>query len=591
MEKEEKIPIRTVLKHHLKGIANKKWLVIFCFASYILSNVISVFIPYLYKNFFDILNQSGNKSFLAQQLLQIIIIIAIFHFCEWLFYRTGFFIMNTVESRVMAKLKQNSFSYLIKHSHNFFTNNFTGSLVQKVNRFARAFERVFDTILFQLLPLFISVIGAVIITSFVSPVISLTILLWVIFYVSFGLIFFRWKMKYDIQMAAVDSETTGLLSDNISNNQPISLFNGTNNETISFEKITKKQADITIKTWNYAGIYDSIQLFIIFVIEFFVFYYAIKYWQADKLTVGGFVMIQVYVVSLGRQIWLVNRVIRDIFESLADSKQMVEVLETPHEIKDVSDAKLLRVNTGKINFKNVTFSFNENRKILNGINCEIKPGEKVAIVGPSGAGKTTFIRLLLRIYNLNQGEILIDGQDIQKVTQESLRYNISLVPQDPVLFHRTLMENIRYGRPDASDAEVIEASKLAHCDDFIDVLPDKYNTFVGERGIKLSGGERQRVAIARAILKKAPILILDEATSGLDSHSETLIQDALDNLMKSCTTIVIAHRLSTIKKMDRIIVMNDGRIVEEGTHDELANKKSGLYKKLWALQAGGFINK
>jgi ATP-binding cassette subfamily B protein len=197
--------------------------------------------------------------------------------------------------------------------------------------------------------------------------------------------------------------------------------------------------------------------------------------------------------------------------------------------------------------------------------------------------------LILRLYNLTSGQILIDKQDIGQTTQESLRENISLVPQDPILFHRTLKDNIRYGKPEATDEEVVNASKLAHCADFIDVLPNKYDTLVGERGIKLSGGERQRIAIARAILKNAPILILDEATSSLDSYSESLIQKALDNLMKGRTTIVIAHRLSTIRKMDRIIVMEDGKITEEGTHEELSSRKGGLYKDLWELQAGGFV--
>ena len=213
----------------------------------------------------------------------------------------------------------------------------------------------------------------------------------------------------------------------------------------------------------------------------------------------------------------------------------------------------------------------------------------MAVMGRWGAGKTTFVRLIMRMYNVTKGSISIDGQDISKVTQDSLRENISFVPQDPILFHRTLMDNIRYGRRDASDAEVVEAARLAHCAEFIENLPLKYETFVGERGIKLSGGERQRIAIARAILKKALILIFDEATSSLDSYSESLIQDALEKLMKECTTIVIAHRLSTVKKMDRIISMNDGRIVEEGTHDELSNVESGLYKKLWDLQIGGFL--
>ena len=210
-------------------------------------------------------------------------------------------------------------------------------------------------------------------------------------------------------------------------------------------------------------------------------------------------------------------------------------------------------------------------------------------MGPSGAGKTTLIRLILRLYNPTSGKILIDGQDIGHVTLNSLMQSISLVPQDPILFHRSLLENIRYGKLEATDEEVMEAGRLAHCDDFVRDLPQGYNTYVGERGIKLSGGERQRVAIARAILKNAPILILDEATSSLDSHSESLIQDALVTLMKGKTTIVIAHRLSTIRKMDRVIVFDGGKVIEEGEHESLIKKKGSLYAKLWALQAGGFL--
>jgi len=328
---------------------------------------------------------------------------------------------------------------------------------------------------------------------------------------------------------------------------------------------------------------------LIFLVEFFVFYYAIKYWGRGLITVGTFVLAQTYIIGLSQQLWGLNKIIRSVYQSLADSKEMVDILLTKHEIKDLPDAKKLFVTKGEIVFNNVSFEFNRDNMVLKDINITIKPGQKVAVIGPSGAGKTTLARLIMRIYNLTKGSITIDGQDISKVTQVSLREKISFVPQDPILFHRTLMENIRYGRRDATDEEVKEAARLAHCNEFVENLPLKYETFVGERGIKLSGGERQRVAIARAILKKAPILIFDEATSSLDSYSESLIQDALENLMQDCTTIVIAHRLSTVKKMDRIISMSDGFIVEDGTHEELSNIDSGLYKKLWDLQVGGFL--
>jgi ABC-type multidrug transport system fused ATPase/permease subunit len=268
---------------------------------------------------------------------------------------------------------------------------------------------------------------------------------------------------------------------------------------------------------------------------------------------------------------------------------MVELLEMPHDVQDITTATPLNVDKGRVTFRDVDFYFHETRPVLTRFNFAIESGEKVALVGPSGAGKTTITKLLLRLYDLKAGALEIDGQNIAHVTQDSLRNAIAFVPQEPVLFHRTLMDNIRYGRRDATDEEVIEAAKQAHCHEFIATLPQGYQTFVGERGVKLSGGERQRVAIARAILKNAPILVLDEATSSLDSESESLIQDALKTLMKGKTVIVIAHRLSTIMNMDRIVVMDGGSIVDQGTHAELLTK-DGLYQKLWSIQAGGFLS-
>ena len=272
--------------------------------------------------------------------------------------------------------------------------------------------------------------------------------------------------------------------------------------------------------------------------------------------------------------------VRDLYQGYADAKEMVEILLLSHEIKDKPSAIELSADKGEIEFRNLSFNFNETRKVLENINLKIKSGEKVALVGPSGAGKTTFIKLLLRLYSPTAGEIIIDGTDISDATQGSLRKNIAMVPQDTILFHRTLAENIGYGKHGVAKEEIEKVAKLAHCDEFIKDLPFGLETYVGERGIKLSGGERQRVAIARAILKNAPILVLDEATSSLDSRSEGLIQDALNNLIADRTTIVIAHRLSTIRKMDRIIVIDNGKIIEQGSHNDLLNKDDSLYKIL-----------
>jgi ATP-binding cassette subfamily B protein len=318
-------------------------------------------------------------------------------------------------------------------------------------------------------------------------------------------------------------------------------------------------------------------------------YAAIQFWSNGLLSIGDFVLIQSYLIIIFNKLWGFGRVIRHFYEHLADAEEMTEILDTPHDITDIKHAKELVVKKGKIEFVGVNFYYHKTRKVIDRLDLKIKPGERIALIGPSGAGKSTIMKLLLRQYDVTSGKILIDGQHISKVTQASLWQNISLVPQDPVLFHRTLIENIRYGNPDANKEEVLAASKLAHCHEFINEFPDAYETYVGERGVKLSGGERQRVAIARAMLRGAPILVLDEATSSLDSESEMFIQDALDKLMKKKTVIVIAHRLSTIMKVDRILVIDQGKIVESGTHKELLGKKKGIYKKLWKLQAGGFL--
>jgi ABC-type multidrug transport system fused ATPase/permease subunit len=289
------------------------------------------------------------------------------------------------------------------------------------------------------------------------------------------------------------------------------------------------------------------------------------------------------------QLWNFGNNLRRTYESFADATEMVDIMNEPREVVDAPDAAPLAPRDGTIEFKDATFAFQDGKPVLEHLNLRIGGHQKVALVGPSGAGKTTITKLILRFYDLTGGSIEIDGQDIAKVSQDSLRAAIAFVPQEPVLFHRSLMENIRYGRRDATDEEVIEAAKQAHCYEFIMATRYGFETFVGERGIKLSGGERQRIAIARAILKDAPILILDEATSSLDSESEALIQDALARLMEGKTVIAIAHRLSTVMRMDRIIVVEGGAVAMDGTHDELLAHEGGLYQKLWEIQAGGFI--
>ena len=586
---KQKARLKDVLLAYWEAIKPQKVAMYFTLCAFTLNSILMLIVPLFYKKFFDLLVSLTNKTLLYPELLKLLLIILLIHFVGWVLLRGAFFVLNDFESSTMARLRQISFDYMIKHSYSFFTHNFAGALVQRVGRFSRSFERLYDTLVFNIIPLLIHVVGVLIIVWLEKPIISYIIFVWIlaIFIISF--LFSRWKVKYDVESAKADSTTTAVLADNISNQNTVILFNNFDFESKSFKGTTNDQAKIQRFTWNLGNIFDGTQGLLIVIVEFLIFYYAVKYWQVGSITIGTFVLLQAYVLGLSHRLWDLGKIIRNLYEAFADSKEMVDILITPHEIKDLPGAKDLEVKNGEIVFEEVCFNFNETRSVLDKFELKIKGGEKIALIGPSGAGKSTIVKLLLRMHDLTSGRITIDGQDIKRITQQSLRKSISLVPQDPVLFHRTLFENICYGKPTATKEEVFHVAKLAHCAEFIDELPLKYDTLVGERGVRLSGGERQRIAIARAILKNSPILILDEATSSLDSHSESLIQDALDKLMEGKTSIVIAHRLSTIRKMDRIVVIKDGNVHEEGSHADLLAKRGGLYKKLWKLQAGGFI--
>lgn len=553
--------------------------------------LMSIVVPVYYKKFFDTIT-TGDPSSIIEIVMHIVVLIFLFNTIASIAYRITTFVQNYYFVRVGSRLVNRAFSYLIEHSYSFFINNFSGSLVQRVGRYHRSFGRIVDRISGDIVPLTVKSIGAIVVLYYVKPLIAFIMFGWIIIFIVISYVLALLKLKYDIRSAAADSKLTGTISDSISNHNSIQLFTGVQEEMRLLEISNKNFYNSLLAKWNFAGMIDIFQSMSAIIVEFLVFYYGIKYWQLGAISVGTFVLIQSYIINIGSSMWGFGRVIRDLYEATADAKEMVEIIHLSHEIKNIKGATELNVNRGSIEFKNVNFAFGKDKSktVFNNFNIVINPGEKIALIGSSGAGKSTFVKLLLRMHDIDEGEILIDGQNIKSVTQESLRKNISLVPQDPALFHRTLMENIRYGNREATDEQVIEASRLAHCDIFIKDLPLKYGTFVGERGVKLSGGERQRVAIARALLKNAPILVLDEATSSLDSHSESLIQDALNTLMKGKTTIVIAHRLSTIKKVDRIIVLGKEGVIEQGSHDELLNK-NGTYSKLWNIQAGGFADR
>jgi|TARA_R110002126_G_scaffold13118_1_gene55812 ATP-binding cassette subfamily B protein len=310
-----------------------------------------------------------------------------------------------------------------------------------------------------------------------------------------------------------------------------------------------------------------------------------------EMSVSAFVMVALFMMSIWNRLGAFTRMYGNLIEYYIAVKRLVYNLAVRPSIKNRADAADLSVSEGRIHFDHIAFEYSEGHSIIHALNFDIKPHQKVGLIGGSGAGKTTLVKLLMRFYDVKAGALRIDGQDIRDVTLESLRENVAIIPQDISLFNHSVLDNIRYGRMAARDEEVVEAAKKAYAHDFIEGLPDGYDTLVGERGVKLSGGQRQRIAIARAILKDAPILVLDEATSALDSESERLIQESLKELMEGKTVLAIAHRLSTINHLDRLIIMNEGKIVEDGSHEELLKNQQGLYAKLWQMQSGGFVGK
>ncbi len=547
-------------------------------------------IPFFYKRFFDLLAASRTpRPEIASGLTTIIFHVFLLWGIVWLFYRIEMFFNAYFEPRVHADIANTCFDYLHHHSHGFFLNRFVGSLVRRVNRFADAFEAISDRALLDLFPMILRALITMAVLWYWHRFLGLLILVWLVIFFAANYLFARYKLKYDIIDAAADTEVSGRLADTITNNVNIKVFTAFKDEMRGFEDLTEKKRRAWMFTWRLSAGIEGVQAAFMITLEFLIMYFAIQLWSQGLLTIGDFALIQSYLIAMFRRLWDFWRMIRDIYRRLADAEEMTEILETPHGVRDISAAHALAVGKGEVEFRGVSFTYTKTRDVINNFNLKINPGEKVGLVGPSGAGKSTLVSLIFRFFDVQAGGIYIDGQNIAEVTQESLRQNVALVPQDPLLFHRTLRENIHYGKRDATDKEVMTAARQAHCDEFIGRLSHGYDTLVGERGIKLSGGERQRVAIARAILKNAPILVLDEATSSLDSHSEGLIQDALSGLMRGKTTIVIAHRLSTIMKMDRIVVIRSGEIYEAGTHDELVQKPGGLYRKLWELQAGGFL--
>lgn len=545
--------------------------------------------PLYMRDFINALSSGTVSTAIVQTLFGILAIYAAIQAGQWVARRIQMISIMNIEARVMENLVDSAFASLIRHSHDFFISHFAGTLTRRVTRYSRAYEQVLDSVMMNFFPAALFAVGSIAILYMRNAWMGLAVLAWVVIFLTIQVFLTRWRHPLRVARAAEDSRMTGMLSDAISNHSTTTLFAAENYETSYFGSIVRSWKEVTLRSWKADAWIQGIQGALVIIVEIGILAGAILLWQRGLLSIGDFVLIQIYILGLVDQVWNIGNRLRGLYDAFADASEMVDIMETPHAIQDVSGAKQLELIAGEIAFNEVSFFFNPTRPVIDHLSLRVHGGEKVALVGPSGAGKSTVTKLLLRLYDPSAGTITIDGQDIRGVTQESLRNLISFVPQEPILFHRSLRDNIRYGKRDADEFEVIEAAKRAHCHEFISTLPQGYDTHVGERGVKLSGGERQRIAIARAILKNAPILILDEATSSLDSESEALIQDAFSKLMGGKTVIAIAHRLSTIMKMDRIIVMEDGKAMLTGSHSELIAQESNLYKKLWEIQAGGFL--
>lgn len=494
--------------------------------------------------------------------------------------------IDVFRPKAARRMSETLTDYVHLQSVSFWTNRMAGEVHSRIDDIIKGL----DAIVYDVLNVLI---------LFVTAVINSLALLTVNKYVAivFGIIFilrvlFVWYMRKPIKKASknyadINAKLNGKLVDSFANAISVKLFSGMLREHNYLEPIRSEHVIKKRKSAFWQRLSLSVPNFIWSLMFAVTLVLCVYLYAHDEMTVSDIVYaISVYIVVVS-SIGIIMDVVPTVIERLSAASKAYNELVVPIEVTDAPNAGPLHVTHGKIEIKNVSFKY-KNRYVLRDLSLTIKPGERVGIVGASGAGKTTLVNLLMRFYDVKRGAILIDGMDIRDVRQDSLRENISFIPQEPAMFNRTILENIAYGRPNATDAEIRRAAKNASADKFIMMTEKKYNTMVGDRGIKLSGGQRQRIAIARAFLKNAPILILDEATSALDSETEVAIQNSFEKLSHNHTTIAIAHRLSTLRNMDRIVVLDHGRIIESGTHNSLL-RKHGAYARLWKMQSGGFL--
>lgn len=493
--------------------------------------------------------------------------------------------------RLMSRLASDAFWRVQRLSTDWHANNFAGSIVRRITRGMWALDLMNDTLLLALLPALLVLIGAALVLGSHWLGMGLLVATAATAYVAISIALSVGFVAPAARLSNVqDTRIGGSLADSITCNAVVKSFGGEAREDARLAGILKKWSARTYRTWIFGTLSGTLQLTMLLGLRTLVIAYALWLWWRGSASLGDVTLVLTSYFIVHGYLRDVGQHVANLQRSVNEMEELVRLKDQPLDVEDRPGAEPLIVERGEIVFDHVTFQYAQHvTTLFNDFSLRIRPGERVGLVGHSGSGKSTFVKLLHRLYELTEGRILIDGQDIATVTQTSLRAQLALVPQEPVLFHRSLAENIAYGRPDARPCDIERAARLANAHEFISLQPKGYATLVGERGVKLSGGERQRVALARAFLANTPILILDEATSSLDSESEGAIQEAMERLLVGRTAIVVAHRLSTVRMLDRILVFEQGRIVEEGTHEALVGKLGGTYKRLFEKQALGLI--
>ena len=489
-----------------------------------------------------------------------------------------------VRFRAMRDISTKVVTHLYDLSLNFHLERKTGGISRDLERGARSLSSILNYLTFNIIPTLTEfVLVAVILFGQYDVKFALVTFGTVMIYLIYTMLLTEWRMHFRHEMNAYDSEANSRAVDGLINYETVKYFNNEDYEITRYNETLEKWEDCAVKSTSSMALLNFGQGAIISIGVTLIMVLAAQGVVDGSMSLGDLVLVNTMMLQLFIPLGFLGIIYRSMKHALADMDLLFKLLDNTPQIKDAQEAKTLHVTQADVEFKNIQFAYNEERQIIHDVSFKIPSGHKVAVVGPSGAGKSTLARLLFRFYDTGEGEILIDQQNIQTVSQASLRKNIGIVPQDTVLFNETILHNIQYARPGATEGEVRHAAKLANIDSFIEGLPDGYQTVVGERGLKLSGGEKQRVAIARVILKNPRILIFDEATSSLDSHSEQIILQSLKAVAEEHTTLVIAHRLSTIVDANNIIVLEQGRIAEQGTHQQLLDK-AGLYASLWNMQ-------